>query len=55
MVIDYAKREVSIDNTVISLSKKEFAIVELLSANTGQVFTDSLANAKAVHLRHIDI
>lgn len=38
MVIDYAKREVSIDNTVISLSKKEFAIVELLSANTGQVF-----------------
>lgn len=38
MVIDYAKREISIDGTAVSLSKKEFDIVELLSANAGQVF-----------------
>ena len=38
MVIDYAKREVSIDGTAISLSKKEFDIVELLSVNPGQIF-----------------
>jgi DNA-binding response OmpR family regulator len=38
MVIDYAKREVSISGTLVSLSKKEFDIVELLSINAGQVF-----------------
>ncbi|MCI8527675.1 MAG: response regulator transcription factor [Lachnospiraceae bacterium] len=38
MVIDYAKREVSIDGAAISLSKKEFDIVALLSVNPGQVF-----------------
>lgn len=38
MVIDYAKREISIKGTIVSLSKKEFDIVELLSANAGQVF-----------------
>ncbi len=38
MVIDYSKREVSINGTPINLSKKEFDIVELLSLNAGQVF-----------------
>ena len=38
MVIDYAKREITIKNTLVSLSKKEFDIVELLSTNAGQVF-----------------
>lgn len=38
MVIDYAKREISINGTLVSLSKKEFDIVELLSINAGQVF-----------------
>jgi len=38
MVIDYAKREISINGTAVSLSKKEFDIVELLSVNAGQVF-----------------
>lgn len=38
MVIDYAKREVTINGTSVSLSKKEFEIVELLSINAGQVF-----------------
>ena len=38
MVIDYAKREISISETRVSLSKKEFDIVELLSINAGQVF-----------------
>ena len=38
MVIDYAKREISINGTAISLSKKEFDIVELLSVNAGQIF-----------------
>ena len=38
MVIDYAKREISISGTRVSLSKKEFDIVELLSINAGQVF-----------------
>lgn len=36
--IDYAKREISISGTLVSLSKKEFDIVELLSINAGQVF-----------------
>lgn len=38
MVIDYAKREISINGTAVFLSKKEFDIVELLSANAGQIF-----------------
>lgn len=38
MVIDYAKREISISGTLVTLSKKEFDIVELLSINEGQVF-----------------
>lgn len=38
MVIDYSKREVSIQGAKVSLSKKEFDIVELLSLNAGQVF-----------------
>lgn len=38
MVIDYAKREIFISGTLVSLSKKEFDIVELLSINAGQVF-----------------
>lgn len=38
MVIDYAKREISISGTLVFLSKKEFDIVELLSINAGQVF-----------------
>lgn len=38
MVIDYAKREISINGTSVSLSKKEFDIVELLSVNAGQIF-----------------
>lgn len=36
--IDYSKREVSVNGNHISLSKKEFEIVELLSMNSGQVF-----------------
>ena len=38
MVIDYSKREVSINGEKIGLSRKEFDIVELLSTNAGQVF-----------------
>lgn len=38
MTIDYSKREITIGNSLISLSKKEFDIVELLSINGGQVF-----------------
>lgn len=38
MVIDYSKREVFINEKPVSLSKKEFDIVELLSLNAGQVF-----------------
>lgn len=38
MVIDYSKREISINGTEIMLSRKEFDIVELLSVNAGQVF-----------------
>lgn len=38
MVIDYTKREVSVNNTQIVLSRKEFDIVELLSVHSGQVF-----------------
>ena len=38
MIIDYAKREIIISGTNVSLSKKEFEIVELLSTNARQVF-----------------
>lgn len=38
MVIDYSKREISVNGQNISLSRKEFDIVELLSTNAGQVF-----------------
>ncbi|EQF27448.1 response regulator [Clostridioides difficile CD160] len=38
LVIDYEKKSISIDNNLVSLSKKEFDIVELLSMNPGQVF-----------------
>ena len=38
MAIDYSKREISIKDSAVTLSKKEFDIVELLSTNAGQVF-----------------
>ena len=38
MRIDYSKREVMIKEKGIPLTRKEFDIVELLSANAGQVF-----------------
>lgn len=38
MVINYAKREIKINGADVTLSKKEFEIVELLSNNAGQVF-----------------
>lgn len=38
MTIDYSKREITINQNPILLSKKEFDIVELLSVNAGQVF-----------------
>ena len=38
MVIDYTGRTVTIGEETISLSRREFDIVELLSANSGQVF-----------------
>lgn len=38
MVIDYTKREITINQKHIALSKKEFDIVELLSTHIGQVF-----------------
>lgn len=38
MVIDYSKREITIRQNRIALSKKEFDIVELLSTYAGQVF-----------------
>lgn len=38
LAIDYTKRKITIGEASVSLSKKEFAIVELLSVNTGQVF-----------------
>jgi len=36
--IDYPKREVRVGQELISFSKKEFDIVEMLSINAGQVF-----------------
>ena len=38
MAIDYSKRKVTIKENVISLTRREFDIVELLSVNAGQVF-----------------
>lgn len=38
MAIDYSKHEVTIGQAPVTLSKKEFDIVELLSMNAGQVF-----------------
>ncbi len=38
MTIDYTRREVSVSGKQIALSRKEFDIVELLSAHPGQVF-----------------
>lgn len=38
MAIDYSKHNITIGNTAVILSKKEFSIVELLSQNPGQVF-----------------
>ena len=38
MAIDYSKREVTIKENVISLTRREFDIVELLSVNAGQIF-----------------
>lgn len=38
MAIDYSKRKVTIKESIVSFSKKEFDIVELLSMNAGQVF-----------------
>ena len=37
-VIDYSERCVYFKNNVVSLAKKEFDIVELLSQNVGQIF-----------------
>lgn len=38
LVIDYSKREITINQNKVVLSKKEFDIVELLSTYAGQVF-----------------
>ena len=38
MVIDYTKREITIQEKGVILSKKEFDIIELLSVNAGQIF-----------------
>ena len=38
MVIDYARREITIGGAPVALSKKEFDIVEMLSLHAGQVF-----------------
>ena len=38
MSIDYSKREVRVGQKPVSLSKKEFDIIQLLSINPGQVF-----------------
>lgn len=38
MAIDYSKHNITIGDTAVILSKKEFSIVELLSQNPGQVF-----------------
>lgn len=38
LAIDYSARAISVNGNLISLSKREFDIVELLSQNAGQVF-----------------
>lgn len=38
MTIDYSQRCITIADTPVNLSKKEFDIVELLSQNSGQIF-----------------
>ena len=38
MVIDYSKREITVNGAGVVLSRKEFDIVELLSVHPGQVF-----------------
>lgn len=38
LVMDYSKREITISDNPVPLSKREFEIVELLSLNGGQVF-----------------
>lgn len=38
MVIDYSQRQITIKESIVSFSKKEFDIVELLSMNAGHVF-----------------
>lgn len=38
MVIDYTRREITVAQNPVVLSKKEFDIVEMLSAHAGQVF-----------------
>lgn len=38
MSIDYSRREITVNQSPVVLSKKEFDIVELLSTNNGQVF-----------------
>lgn len=38
LVVDYTARTVAVNGNLVSLSKKEFDIVELLSLNAGQVF-----------------
>lgn len=38
LVIDYTKREITVNQKPVILSKKEFDIVALLSAHAGQVF-----------------
>lgn len=39
MWIDYGRNEIGVGNEIISLTKKEYQILELLSLNIGQVFT----------------
>lgn len=38
LTIDYAAREITVNGEAVSMSKREFDIVELLSLNPGQVF-----------------
>ena len=38
LAVDYAARTVTVNGELVSLSKREFDIVELLSLNAGQVF-----------------
>lgn len=38
MIINYSRREVYVADTPVTLSRKEFDIVELLSENAGQIF-----------------